>query len=162
MDLHKCPNGDVRCRVGEGPARTSQRFNLISAVLAFVLWGGWAFHVNRGAVTGSLGAEPWVSGLIQGSGSFLITLLMVRAIAWLYARMSHLPFGLVLPAVIVVLVTGSCLAAAHVLAGTAHIVATIAPALGVAFVFNVYTAMKLQRMEPGSLETMNREINHHE
>jgi len=44
-------------------------------------------------------------------------------------------------------VTGSCLAAAHALVGTRNIIQTIAPALTVAFVFNVYTAVKLRRQE---------------
>lgn len=128
------------------PARTtSRRFNLISAALGFVLWGGWAFHVNRAA-------DPWVSGLTQGTCSFLITLVMVRAVAWLYHRLSTLPAGLVLPAVIVVSVTGSCLASAHAVVGTPNISKTIIPALSVAFIFNIYTAAKLQRMDAGSVK----------
>jgi FtsH-binding integral membrane protein len=129
----------------EVPARMSRRFSLISAALAFVLWGGWAFHVNRAA-------DPWLSALTQGVGSLVITLVMVRAVACLYHRFSHLSVGLVLPAVIVVFVTGSCLAAAHTVVATANIFGTIAPALGVAFVFNIYTAAKLRRAEPASMK----------
>ena len=127
----------------DGPARTSRHFNLISAALAFAMWGGWAFHVNRGA-------SPWVSGLTQGIGSFVITLMMVRAVAWLYHRLSPFPLGLVWPAVIVVAVTGTCLATAHALVGTANIAKTIAPALSVAFAFNIYTAIKLGKIVPGA------------
>ena len=131
------------------PSRTSRRFNLISATMAFAFWGAWAYTVNSDA-TGEAGrASPLSSGLTQGAGSFVITLIMVRAVTWLY---HHLPVGstrLVLPALITVAVTGSCLATAHALVGTPHIVTTITPAITVAFLFNVYTAVKLQRAEAG-------------
>lgn len=125
-----------------GPARTSRRFNLTSGLLAFVLWGGWAFLVNREAAAG--GAAPWVSGLTQGTASFLITLAMVRAVAWLYHRLPRHPTQLVVPAMIIVSVTGSCLFGVHALVGTANILQTIAPALTVAFLFNCYTAAQLR------------------
>ncbi|MHC4995303.1 MAG: hypothetical protein ACYTGQ_09655 [Planctomycetota bacterium] len=137
----------------EGPARTSLRFNLISAALAFALWGGWAYYVNLsgdGIEEAGAGASAWVSALTQGTGSFLITLVMVRAVTWLYHRLAGAPLRLVWPAVLVVSVTGSCLATAHVLVGTVNIVKTISPALSVAFAFNVYTALKLKRTETGS------------
>ena len=139
----------METQVRTRPSRTSRRFNLISAGLAFALWGGWAFIVNQAAAD-----NPWVSGLTQGIGSFVITLIMVCAVAWLYHQMSSWPtvWPLVLPALIVVAVTGSCLATAHALVGTPNIVRTIAPALSVAFVFNLYTARKLHRGEHASRE----------
>ncbi len=117
---------------------TSRRYNLISACLAFLMWGGWAFYVNRSG-------EPWISGLVQGTGSFLITLLMVWAVTALYQRCAHLSFGVFLPAFLIVAVTGSCLALAHYIVGTQNILKTIAPALCVALLFNMYTAVKLKR-----------------
>lgn len=129
------------------PARTSRRFNLISAAFAFAIWGGWAYYVNaRGAVEGA-GASPLTSGLTQGTGSFVITLILVHAVAWLYHRLPAHPGRLVLPGLITVAVTGSCLTAAHALVGTPDILQTIAPALSVAFAFCVYTAFKLRRAE---------------
>lgn len=124
-------------RTLEVPTRTSRRFNLISAPLAFALWGGWAYWVNTETALEGERASPLSSGLTQGVGSFIITLIMVRAVAWLY---NHVPAHLtrmVLPALITVAVTGSCLATAHALVGTADIVQTIAPALTVAFAFNI-------------------------
>ena len=128
------------------PARTSAHFDLISAGLGFVVLGSWAFFLNW--AEGREGASPWVSGLTQGIGSFLVTLAMVRAAAWLYHRMFHLRAGLdrLLPVVIIVLVTGTCLASAHALVGTPQIIKTISPGLGVAFVFNLFTVTKLRRM----------------
>ncbi len=125
--------------------RTSARFNLISAGLAFGMWGGWAYYVNFAAGPDDHRASPLVSGLTQGIGSFLVTLVMVRAVSWLYYRLPRRPFRLVLPAVITVVVTGSCLAAAHAVVGTPDVVQTIAPALSVAFAFNIFAAAKLQR-----------------
>ena len=128
------------------PARTSVHFDLISATLGFLLFGSWAFFVNWAG--GREGASPWASGLTQGVGSFLITLVMVRAAAWLYHRMSHLRAGLdrLVPVVIIVLGTGTCLASAHALVGTPQILTTISPGLGVAFVFNLFTVTKLRQM----------------
>ncbi len=139
--------------VDQVPARTSRRYNLVSAALAFLLWGIWAYYVNAETAVGvneqtTVGqgqASPLVSGLTQGTGSFIITLVMVRAVAWLYGHLKAGAVRLVLPAVIVASITGSCLATAHALVGTPNIVQTIAPALSVAFVFNFYTAVKLRR-----------------
>jgi hypothetical protein len=129
------------------PARTSRRFNLISAVLAFLLWGVWAYYVNSQPGGGPTGASPLVSGLTQGTGSFVITLVLVRAVAWLYHRLPANSSRLVLPGLVTVAVTGSCLAGAHALVGTTDIPQTIAPPLSVAFAFCVYTAFKIRRVE---------------
>ena len=134
-------------RAVKAPARTSRRFNLISAALAFALWGGWAYYVNSQTAGEGMAASPLTSGLTQGTGSFIITLILVRAVAWLYHRLPANPARLVLPGLITVAVTGSCLATAHALVGTSDIVQTIAPPLSVAFAFCVYTAFKLQRVE---------------
>jgi hypothetical protein len=134
-------------QVAKAPSRTSRRFNLISAALAFTLWGAWAFWVNSEAAGEEGRASPLTAGLTQGAGSFIITLIMVRAVTWLYHRLPDHSTRLALPALITVTVTGSCLATAHTLVGTPHIVRTIAPALSVAFLFNVYTALKLRRAD---------------
>jgi hypothetical protein len=138
--------------VAHSPAKTSRRYNLTSAALAFLLWGTWAYYVNAETVVDRGQASPLLSGLTQGTGSFVITLVMVRAVAWLYSHLSLPAVRLVLPALIVVSITGSCLATAHSLVGTANIVRTIAPALSVAFVFNIYTALKLRRGEAAATD----------
>lgn len=129
------------------PARTSRAFNVASAILAFVLWGGWAYWVNSRGAAPARAASPLTSALAQGTGSFIITLILVRAVAWFYHRLPAHPARLVLPGVFTVTVTGSCLAAAHTLVGTSDIVRTIVPALSVAFAFCVVTAFKIQRAE---------------
>ena len=55
-------------------ARTGRAFNTLSALSAFMLWGGWVYLVNRGHSVG----KGLVSGLAQGTASALITLVMIR------------------------------------------------------------------------------------
>jgi hypothetical protein len=137
---------DQARRTANLPVRTSRRFNLLSAALAFVMWGGWAYHVNS-QTTGDGAAMPLTSALTQGTGSFIITLILVRAVTWLYHLLPAQRLRLVLPGLITVTITGSCLATAHALVGTPDIMRTIAPALSVAFGFCVYTAYTLRRAE---------------
>ncbi len=127
------------------PATTGRRFNLISALLAFVIWGSWAYYVSAVLAAGE--GRQVVSGLTQGTGSFVITLIMVHAITWLYRRLADHPLRLVLPTLITVSVTGSCLTVAHILVGTDRIAQTIAPGLSVAFAFSLFVTAKLRRSE---------------
>lgn len=122
--------------------RTSRQFNLVSAALAFLIWGGWAYYVNndQGSSTGL------ISGITQGSASFIITLAMVHTVTWLYKNIPPSPLQLFLPAIITVSITASCLYSVHSLVGTPNIAYTIAPALSVAFMFCVFTCFKLDRL----------------
>ena len=123
--------------------QTSKRYTLGSAALAFVIWGGWTFYVNRSASP----AQQLLSSLVQGTASFIITLIMVRAVTWLYAHLPKNWAQLVLPAIFTVAVTVSCLALIHAMIGTPRIAPTIAPALTVAFLFCLFTAYKLRLAE---------------
>jgi len=125
--------------------RTSRGFKLTSAVLAFVVLGSWAWYVNSRPSVEPRRATPLVSGLVQGAGSFTMTLIMVHSVTWLFRRMPANRLRMVLPALITVLVTGTCLVAAHCLAGTADIPRTVAPGLVIAFLFNIVTADQLRR-----------------
>jgi hypothetical protein len=123
-------------------ARTGKVFNAISALLAFILWGGWAYFINGGHSF----RRGLVSGLAQGIASGLITLFMIRAVSCCLNRLGteSLPQSL-LPAVLTVSFTGSCLACLHYLIGTPHILFTIAPALSTAFAFCLFTTFKLKQ-----------------
>lgn len=123
-------------------ARTTGLFNLSSAVFAFLMWGGWAYYVNNGQ--GS--STGLISGITQGSASFIITLAMVHTVTWLYKNIPPSPLQLFLPAIITVSITASCLYSVHSLVGTPNIAYTIAPALSVAFIFCVFTCFKLDRL----------------
>lgn len=122
--------------------RTSRYFNLLSAIFAFILWGGWAYHINSQTSTQS----GIVAGLTQGTASFLITLFMVHAITLLFHRFHHPFTKVLLPAVIVVCCTSLFLYTVHLVMGTPRILATILPALTVAFSFCLFTSFKLLRI----------------
>ena len=118
-------------------------FKLISALAAFVLWGGWAYYINGGSANpASLKAAG-----VQGSASFIITLLMVRAVTWLHGRLPSGTLQVWLPSVITLSSTGSILIAAHWLAGTPQILPTIAPALLVGGLFCLFTSHTLRKTE---------------
>lgn len=123
------------------PAKTSRIYNLLSAIAAFAMWGGWAYYINSGFGQ----STRIVSAIAQGIASFLITLFMVRAVTWLFHRMPNAMLKLILPAVLTVSFTGTCLATLHFFVGTPRILQTIAPALTVAFLFCFYTTLKLKK-----------------
>ena len=125
----------------ENNPRTSRLFNVLSALSAFLLWGGWAYYVNGSTDA----AKGLISGLTQGTASFIITLVMVHLVTWFF---NHLPgnfLQLPLAAFFTVSITGTCLVGIHRLVHTPHILYTIAPALSVAFAFCWYTAYKLRK-----------------
>lgn len=124
--------------------RTSLRYRLVSAGLAFFTWGGWAYFVNSQSVTAGH-ARPVVSAVIHGCGSATVTLVMVFAVTWLFKQFAGHPWRSVLPSAVTTATTGSCMTLAHVMAGTANIPATVVPGLVVAFCFNLVTTQKLSR-----------------
>ena len=129
-------HGELRTRLTDA----GRAFKLISAFLAFFLWGGWAFYVNGDSGLGT----RLISGMVQGSASFVITLVMVRTVSWLFHNLPVNPLRFILPSLITVSTTGSCLALVHYVAGTPKILHTICPALAVAFSFCIFTTFKLQ------------------
>ncbi len=121
--------------------KTGKLYNLFSALLAFSAWGGWAFLVN-----GNHGLKKqFISGVTQGTASFIITLIMVRITAFFYNRISgHVRINrILLPAVSTVLITGCGLVIIHNLAGTPNIFYTIAPSQVIALIFCMITTIKL-------------------
>ena len=104
------------------------------------LWGGWALYVNGDSGPGT----RLISGMVQGSASFVITLVMVRTVSWLFHNLPVNPLRFILPSLVTVSTTGSCLALVHYIAGTPKILHTICPALAVAFSFCLFTTFKLQ------------------
>jgi len=121
---------------------TSKHYRYLSAFLAFLLWGGWAFFINDvgDSYTGV------ISGITQGSCSFIITLLMTHFIAFQFNKFPSGLCRIVLPPVITVSITGTMLIFIHIMAGTPSILLTVSPALMVALVFSFYTVYKLHSM----------------
>lgn len=115
----------------------------ISAAIAFVVWGGWAFYVNSGSsMYGGL-----IAALTQGCASFIITLLMVHSVNSLRTLFDDSLTKLLVPPMMTVACTASGLFLVHKLASTANIITTIAPALSVAFAFCVFTSYQLSQAD---------------
>ncbi len=123
------------------PIKTTKKFRFLSSSIAFILWGGWAFFINQ---VDALQAGV-ISGVTQGTASFLITLFLVHAVTHLYHYFNHAIAKLLFPAIVTVSLTGSCLLFIHYLAQTPHIVLTILPAITVAFSFCLFTSYKLHK-----------------
>ena len=125
-------------------AKTRRLYNWSSALLAFGLWGGWAFYINRpaGLSTG------FTSGVAQGTVSMLMTFVMIRAVTGIFSRLTNRYLQLVLPTLITVGSAASLLVLVHALVGTPNIFWTILPGLSGAVPFCFYTSHKLQRAEP--------------
>lgn len=118
---------------------TSGLYRWVSALFAFLIWGGWAYYANGEAAEN----QRVTSALVQGTASLLITLFMVHAVTWLYGRIEVPYVRLALPAVLTVSFTGSGLSTIHYFVGTPNIFYTVAPALSVAFAFCLFTTYKL-------------------
>lgn len=119
--------------------KTSKQYNLLSASLAFFIWGGWSFYINDASIFSRV-----TSGLAQGISSFIITLIMVKIVTWFYYRIYFKQLRFILPAMATVFCTGSVLITIHYLIGTPYILKTVTPALSVAFIFCLYTSYKLK------------------
>ena len=122
--------------------KTNRSYNLISAILAFLLWGGWTFYINTKMDSLQHGI---ISGLTQGICSFVITLFMTFLIDKQFNYFKNDSAKLCLPPVCTVLLTGSFLTMVHHLIGTPSIVYTLTPVLTVAFLFAVVTNLKLYK-----------------
>ncbi len=131
-------------KLAETYLQTSRTFQYISASLAFLLWGGWAYFINSGT-TSTSGIVPAIT---QGSYSFIITLLMTHFITFQYNRIPAGVWRTFLPPVITISLTGTLLVFIHKLVGTPEILFTVTPALSIALLFSFYTVYKLHSSSP--------------
>lgn len=119
--------------------RASGLYKLVSAAAAFVLWGGWAWYIN--------GADgEWntlLTAFAQGASSFLITLVIVALVTRLYHFFTHPLARVWLSAIVTVTLTASLLVLVHHLVGTGQLLYTILPPSSVAFLFCLFTSIKL-------------------
>jgi len=135
-------NGIKRSQITQNNIQTSRTFNTLSALMAFLLWGGWSYYINHNDVDYS----GIISGFTQGTASLMITLFMLRFVTYLYHQYQHPIAKQFMPAMITVSLTSLCLVSIHTLIDTPNIVYTIAPALSVAFIFCLYTSFKLHKI----------------
>ena len=118
-------------------------YKIGSALLAFLLWGGWAWYVN--------GADDdWhtlLTALAQGTSSFLITLVLVALVTRLYHVFEHPVARLWLPTLVTVALSVSMLILVHLWVETDKLFFTILPPSTVAFLFCMFTTFKLQKLK---------------
>jgi mannose/fructose/N-acetylgalactosamine-specific phosphotransferase system component IIC len=103
------------------------RSSVVHVGFAFLAMGSWAVFANRAHPT----PAPLIAGLIQGTLSAIITLLLKRGIEYLASRFSGLA-ALLAPPVIAGVVSASLLTVIHTIGGTPEIARTIAVPLSVA------------------------------
>jgi len=120
--------------------KTSRLYDWVSALLAFICWGGWAFYVNRPAGL----ATGLTSGLAQGTVSMLMTFVMIQTVTGISRRLTSRYLQLTLPTLITVGSAAALLVLVHSLVGTPNIFWTILPGLSGAVPFCFYTSYKLQ------------------
>ena len=103
------------------------RSSIVHVGFAFLAMGSWAAFANRAHPM----PAPLYAGLLQGTISATITLVLKRAIEYLAGRFSGLS-ALLAPPAIAGLVSASMLTILHTLGGTPEIAKTIAVPLTVA------------------------------
>ena len=109
------------------PLARLMRSSIVHVGFAFLAMGSWAVFANRAHPM----PAPLLAGLIQGTLSALITLLLKRGIEYLASRFSGLT-ALLAPPLIAGAVSASLLTLIHTIGGTPEIVRTIAVPLTVA------------------------------
>jgi hypothetical protein len=109
------------------PLARLMRSSIVHIGFAFLAMGRWAVFANRAHPM----PAPLLAGLIQGTLSALITLLLKRGIEYLVSRLSGLT-ALLAPPLIAGLVSASLLTIIHTIGGTPEIARTIAVPLTVA------------------------------
>jgi len=127
--------------------QTSRFYNSLSAIFAFLLWGGWAYYVNAGADA----TRAFIPAIAQGTASFVITLIMVHLVAWFFNRLQGSFFQLPLSVLMTVGITATGLTALHWLVRTPCIFYTILPGVFVGLMFCCYTAYRLRKISKNHL-----------
>jgi hypothetical protein len=116
------------------------RSTLVHMGVAFLAMGGWAAFANRGHPMPS----PLLAGIVQGSLSAAITLVLKRMIEAIARRLAGTA-SLVLPPLIAVTLSLAILGTIHALAGTPEIAATIALPMSVTALYSMIYSLALWR-----------------
>lgn len=122
--------------------RDLARSSLVHVAVAFVAMGGWAFLANRAHAF----PQPLVAGLVQGSLSGIITLVLKRMIEAIALHLAGVA-SLVAPPLVAVALSLAILTTIHTLAGTPEILATIALPVGVTALYSTVYAAALWRQK---------------
>ncbi len=117
------------------------RGRLLAAAFAFLLWGGWALIANWHAGQ----HHALIAGLLQGSASAIITLLMAICATALFARLPGPVIRIALPPLLIVSISFSALWLAHTANATPSLWTTILPPSCLAFAYCLYLTLSLAR-----------------
>lgn len=116
---------------------TAKKYNYVSAFLAFLLWGAWAYYVNIES------HNVLLSALSQGIASAIITLIMIKLLTYFYKLFPKNGWFFILPSLITVGITSSFVVLIHFIVDTKNIFYTVLPTVIVAFLFALYTTKKI-------------------
>ncbi len=114
-------------------------FQQLSAVFAFLVWGGWAFYVNQALAINS----RLIVATAQGVFSLLVTLIVITVVSAIYKKMATNQLRFIVPGTVMAVVTAVILVVIHSYIGTAEIALTISPGIFMTFVFSILTSFKL-------------------
>jgi hypothetical protein len=120
-------------------------YSSLSAVLAFILWGTWAYIMNIDS------NNNLISAFSQGIVSFIITLIIIKIIEYFYNLFPKNKLFFILPSIITISITSSFVVGIHVIVNTQNILFTVFPTVIVAFLFALYTTKKI------SIQTIKKE-----
>jgi len=119
---------------------------LVHVGFAFLAMGSWAVFANRTHAF----PDPLIAGVVQGTLSATITLVMkksLEALSSCFFRNNNRILALIAPPLTVCAVSLSVLIGCHVAAGTPEIAATIAVPFSVAFTYACLYTFGLWRQE---------------
>ncbi len=126
--------------------KTVMNSTFVHVGFAFLAMGSWAVFANRAHPM----PEPLIAGLVQGTLSGAITLVMkkaLEALSRLFFAGGKIKSALVLPPLIVCSISLLVLISAHRAAGTPELAATIVLPFSVAFSYACLYAYNLWRTE---------------
>jgi len=135
--------------VGSAPKAITAlaRSSVVHVAFAFLAMGAWAVFANRSAGI----SHVLVAGLVQGALSGAITLALKRFLETASARLSGV-WALIVPPVISCAAILALLVAAHILAGTRNVLATISLPYAVSSTYAwVYTWAVVRRRTAGAM-----------
>lgn len=108
-------------------ALLKQNFVILgNALLAMAVYGGWAIYANYDPDL----SVPLMAGAVQGASAFLSTLVLTLCALWVYRKVGGGVKGIVVGFVCSFILMASFPTLLHLLAGTPHILMTIAPGVG--------------------------------
>lgn len=119
----------------------SWRGRLIAVLLAFIIWGGWALLANWHSDP----AHAAMAGVLQGTFSGVLTLLMALAVTALFRRLPDNLLRVLLPALLIVSVSFTLLYLLHSWHQTPALWKTIIPPSSMAFAYCVFLSLRLHR-----------------